>query len=172
MAELGAARLATTRGLASRLPADLEIEANPVRFELEARWPRGQRAFRVLGFCVKLAAQQRESAMPDQQSTGRRAAAEAKAWFRKLSTIPVSNADIWAYAAWCREPGNRAAYNRVEARARAVPADGLFTEAEILAALKRRPDLARAYRARFKRQERPAGLADIARELAIRVGLP
>ncbi|KQZ31740.1 hypothetical protein [Caulobacter sp. Root1472] len=110
--------------------------------------------------------------MPDQQSTGRKAAVEAKAWFRKLSTIPVSNEDLWAWAKWNREPANRVAYNRVEARSRKAPAVCLFTEAEILAALKRRPDLARAYRAAFKRQERPSNLADIARELAIRVGLP
>lgn len=108
--------------------------------------------------------------MPNQ--TARRATAEAKEWFRKLSATSVSNADIWAYGAWCRDPANRAAYNCVEARARKAPEVGLFTEAEILAALKRRPDLVRAYRERFKRAERPAGLTDIARELAIRVGLP
>jgi hypothetical protein len=33
-------------------------------------------------------------------------------------------------------------------------------------------ELARAYRERFRRAERPAGLIDIARELAIKVGLP
>ena len=108
--------------------------------------------------------------MPEQ--TARRASVEAKAWFRKLSTPSVRNEDIWAYADWCRVPLNRAAYNRVEARSRQAPADGLFTEAEILAALKRRPDLARAYRAAFKRAERPSGLTDIARELAIRVACP
>ncbi|QOR55692.1 MAG: hypothetical protein YHS30scaffold392_35 [Phage 64_12] len=110
--------------------------------------------------------------MPDQQSTGRRAALEAKAWFRKLSNISVSNEEIWAWAKWNRDPTNRVAYNRVEARSRKAPDVCLFTEAEILAALKRRPDLARAYRAAFKRQERPSTLADIARELSIRIGLP
>lgn len=110
--------------------------------------------------------------MPDQQDTGRRAAIEAKAWFRKLSTLPVSNEDLRAWAKWNREPTNRIAYNRVEARSRNSPDVCLFTEAEILAALKRRPDLARAYRAAFKRQERPSKLTDIARELAIRIGLP
>lgn len=108
--------------------------------------------------------------MPEQ--TARQAGAEAKAWFSKLSATSVSVEDIEAFAAWMRGPTNRAAYNRVEARARKVPEAGLFTEAEILAALKRRPDLARAYRARFKRAERPAELKDIARELAIQVGLP
>lgn len=110
--------------------------------------------------------------MPDQQDAGRRAAIEAKAWFRKLSTIPVSNEDLRAWAKWNRDPANRVAYNRVEARSRKVPDVCLFTEAEILATLKRRPDLARAYRAAFKRQERPSTLADIARDLAIRIGLP
>jgi transmembrane sensor len=110
--------------------------------------------------------------MHDQRSSTRRARAEAQTWFKKLSTIPVSNEDIWAYGAWCRDPVNRAAYNRVEARSRKVPDQGLFTENEILAALERRPDLARAYRAEFKRRARPAELKDIARELAIRVGLP
>lgn len=108
--------------------------------------------------------------MPEQ--TARRAGVEAKVWFRKLSTIPVSNEDLRAWAKWTRDPANRLAYNRVEARSRKAPDVCLFTEAEILAALKRRPDLARAYRAAFKRQERPSTLIDIARELAIRVGLP
>jgi hypothetical protein len=110
--------------------------------------------------------------MPHEQRTARRASIEAKAWFRTLSTVPVTNREIWAYAAWCRDPVNRAAYNRVEARSRKAPDLGLFTETEILAALKRRPDLVRAYRAAFKRAERPSALPDIARELAIRIGLP
>lgn len=107
--------------------------------------------------------------MSDQ--TPRKARAEAKEWFRKLSTIPVSNKEIWAYADWYRDPVNRAAYNRVSARARMIADDGLITEAEILAALKRRPDLAAAYQERFRNAHRPAELKDIARQLAARVGL-
>lgn len=107
--------------------------------------------------------------MPEQQRTTRTITAEARAWFAKLSNPVVSNKDIWAWADWIRDPANRVAYNRIEARSRKAPDDCLFTETEILAALKRRPDLARAYRAAFKRAERPSALPDIARELATRI---
>ncbi|WP_426030919.1 hypothetical protein [Caulobacter sp. DWP3-1-3b2] len=107
--------------------------------------------------------------MPEKPRTPRQITAEAKAWFKLLSNTSVSNKDIWAYAAWTRDPANSAAYNRVEARSRDAPANGLFTEVEILAALKRRPDLACAYEAAFKSAKRPSELEDIARELAIRV---
>jgi ferric-dicitrate binding protein FerR (iron transport regulator) len=110
--------------------------------------------------------------MPEQQRPARAVATEAKAWFKTLCSPVVSNEDLWAWAAWNRDPVNRIAYNRVEARSRRAPEVGLFTEAEILAALQRRPDLARRYRGAFKRAERPSTLADIARELARRVGLP
>ncbi len=107
--------------------------------------------------------------MPEKPRTSRQITIEAKAWFKLLSNTSVSNKDIWAYGAWIRDPANRAAYDRVEARNRKTPAEALFTEVEILAALKRRPDLASAYEAAFKSAKRPSGLADIARELAVRV---
>jgi ferric-dicitrate binding protein FerR (iron transport regulator) len=107
--------------------------------------------------------------MPEQPRTTKMITAEARAWFAKLSNPVVSNKDIWEWADWIRDPANRVAYNRIEARSRKAPDDCLFTEIEILAALKRRPDLARAYRVAFKRAERPSALSDIARELAARI---
>jgi len=106
--------------------------------------------------------------MPNHQRSAQAIAAEARAWFKKLSSTSVSHKDICAYAAWIRDKANRAAYERVEARSQRAPADGPFTETDLLAALRRRPDLAAAYQAAFAKEGRPAELADIAREMAER----
>jgi ferric-dicitrate binding protein FerR (iron transport regulator) len=106
--------------------------------------------------------------MSERPRSTRAIAAEARTWFKKLSSTSVSHEDIWAYAAWSRDKANRAAYERVEARSRRSTASGPFTEADLLAALQRRPDLASAYQAAFTTQGRPASLADIARVLAER----
>lgn len=39
---------------------------------------------------------------------------EATAWFTRLLNPPVENEDLAAFEAWRRDPGNLAAYNRVE----------------------------------------------------------
>jgi ferric-dicitrate binding protein FerR (iron transport regulator) len=106
--------------------------------------------------------------MSEGQRSRQKIAAEARSWFKLLSNTSVNSNDIWAFAAWSRNRANMAAYDRVEARHLEKPIGPPYTEAELASALKRRPDLEAAYRAKFEKQGRPAQLGDIARELSAR----
>jgi ferric-dicitrate binding protein FerR (iron transport regulator) len=96
---------------------------------------------------------------------------EAEAWYSTFSATSVSTEEIWAFGDWFRNEANRAAYDRVEKRARWGDADGPFTQAELLSALERRPDLAAKCRAAFDRDGPPLSLQDIVRELAALSGI-
>jgi len=60
--------------------------------------------------------------MIEDQPTTRRTEREAADWFSRMNQPRVENEDLEAFAEWRRDPGNLAAYNRMEDISRAVRA--------------------------------------------------
>lgn len=53
--------------------------------------------------------------MIDSDKTAR-ARREARAWWDKLGRVPITTAEVWAFARWRDDPANDAAYSKLEAQ--------------------------------------------------------